>query len=38
MLLDQTDWIDLSDSLTFSTIDFVENEDRLSLCSVDPSI
>jgi hypothetical protein len=38
ILLDRADWVDLGDSLTFSTIDFVENADRLSLCSVDPII
>lgn len=38
MLLDREDWTSLCDSLIFSTIDFVEKENRLSLCSVDYSI
>ena len=38
MLLDDIDWVTLCDSLTFSTIDFVENQDRLLLSSVNPDI
>lgn len=38
MLLDREDWTSLCDLLTFSTIDFMEKENRLSLCSVDYDI
>jgi hypothetical protein len=38
MLLDREDWSSLCESLTFSTIDFMEKENKLSLCSVDHTI
>ena len=38
MLQDREDWVNLSDSLLFSTIDFIEKENKLSLCSADYSI
>jgi len=38
MLLDDIDWVTLCDSLAFSTIDFVENQDRLLLSFVNPDI
>lgn len=38
MLLDREDWTSLCDSVIFSTIDFMEKDNRLPLCSVDYSI